>query len=46
MLRINRGWHRRRPTRDEQACEALEKVNTTRGLSTRIKVDNGPDFIS
>ena len=32
--------------RGEQVCEALEKVKAARGLPARIKVDNGPEFIS
>ncbi len=30
----------------EQACGALEKIKAARGLPNRIKVDNGPEFIS
>ena len=30
----------------EQVCDALEKLKAVRGLPQRIKVDNGPEFIS
>jgi len=32
--------------RGEQVCEALEKTKAARRLPQRIKVDNGPEFIS
>jgi len=30
----------------EQVCDELEKLKAARGLPQRIKVDNGPEFIS
>lgn len=30
----------------EQVCETLDKIKETRGFPMRIKVDNGPEFIS
>ena len=30
----------------EQVCETLDKIKEARGLPMRIKVDNGPEFIS
>ena len=32
--------------KDEQVCDELQKLKAARGLLQRIKVDNGPEFIS